>query len=66
MRGLGVCCSAALLFAGCSAQDVYEFGHDIGESKADCEALTSVDERQQCEDQFARNYETYQQERAAL
>ncbi len=41
-------------------------GHDIGESKADCEALTSVDERQQCEDQFARNYETYQQERAAL
>lgn len=65
MRLFIVICIATSLSA-CSARDVYEFGHSIGESKADCEALTSQDERAQCAAQFERDFETYQRERDAL
>ena len=51
---------------GCSGRDTYEFGHSLGRSKADCEALTSMDEREKCEREFDMDYDTYQRERDQL
>lgn len=55
--------TAALTSGGCSDRALYEFGRDVGRSKADCEALTSVDERAACEADFERDFETYERER---
>ncbi len=52
-----------LLGSACSAKDAYESGHALRRSKADCEALTSVDEREQCERNFDMDFEAYQRER---
>ena len=57
---------AATLLSACSAKDTYEFGHSIGRSKAECETLTSHDERERCERQFAMDYETYKAQREEL
>jgi len=54
------------LLSACSSRDAYNFGHSIGRSKAECETLTSVDEREKCEQEFAMDYETYNQQRKDL
>ena len=55
-----------VLLSACSGRDTYDFGQSIGQSKAECDALISFDEREKCEKEFAMNYETYQQEREQL
>ena len=59
-------CFLVFLVAGCSDRDLYEFGRDLGRSKADCEALTVPDERAKCEAEFERDFETYKRERDQL
>ncbi len=55
-----------VLFGGCSDRQLYEFGRDLGRSKAQCETLTVADERRACEAQFDRAYRDYQREREDL
>ena len=54
------------LMTGCSDRDLYEFGRDLGRSKADCQALTVPDERARCEAEFERDFESYKRERNEL
>ena len=54
------------LIGACSDQRIYDFGQSLGESKADCEALTSFREREECAAGFERDFATYQREREAL
>jgi len=56
----------ALCCASCSDQSLYEFGRQVGAAKAECDALTSNDERRQCEAQFERDHRTYEQQRNSL
>ena len=54
------------LIGACSDQRIYDFRQSLGESMADCEALTSFHERQKCVADFERNFVTYHRERKAL
>ncbi len=54
------------LLGGCSDRQLYEFGRDLGRSKAECETLTVAAERAACEAQFEKEYRDYQREREEL
>ena len=54
------------LIGACSDQRIYDFGQSLGESMADCEALTSFHERKKCVADFDKDYATYHRERKAL
>lgn len=54
------------LIGACSPQRIYDFGQSLGESKADCEALTSFHEREKCAAGFERDFATYRRERETL
>lgn len=55
-----------LIATGCSSKQVYDFGSELGKNLADCEALTSVPERADCESARGMSYEEYQRERADI
>lgn len=58
--------SSFLLATGCTSEQLYDFGRDVGQNKADCAALISYDERMRCEEAFSKDYEQYEAEREAL
>lgn len=62
----GLLLSALLLAAGCSSRGWFDFGKELGESKADCAALVSVSERRACEESFDLDYERYEREKAQI
>ena len=55
-----------LIVSGCSSKQVYDFGSELGKNMADCEALTSVPERAECESARGMSYDEYQRERTEL
>ncbi|MCB1683664.1 MAG: hypothetical protein R3E82_13820 [Pseudomonadales bacterium] len=58
--------STLLITSGCSSRGWFNFGRELGESKADCAALVSVSERRRCEESFDLDYERYEKEKARI
>lgn len=55
--------ATALHVGGCSSQQLYDAGQSIGRSRADCEAIISVPERERCSASFERSHAEYERQR---
>jgi len=62
----GLLLSTLLIASGCSSRGWFNFGRELGESKADCAALVSASERRACEESFDLDYERYEKEKAQI
>lgn len=60
---LMVLMGVVLAISGCSSRGWFDFGKNVGESKADCAALVSREERAKCKASFVPDYETYERNR---